>query len=323
MWDIYWQKSIHAIRVYQNKTIYTLYRNKIFNNGIDSMLKIIPAGTRIYLTKKRSNHVLCIQPDTIILDDTLYVKYDVKVGGRVVIPKSTRVCGNWITESVPCIAAQLQVTKIYLQGSGQAINADSDTYERVSDYNSGEINDVGYMYRQNHYKSSSGIPRRIARYGNVHHPLVDNNRYSSYIEIDTREIPVTLLTDFTRYPSIVQPFIDRKIGTSANESKPPLITGAYMGPMNNAYGPGPINNPCDPCDCPPRQLGPYPNVNPCCACEDPPAACPPPTPPLGPVDPILNRGNFNQPRFNQRATIYHPPLPATDSYSPPCMPCGG
>ena len=85
----------------------------------------LSAGTRIYLTKKK-HHTLYIQPDKTLVNDNLYVAYDVRVNGETVIPKGTRVVGDWVTESIPSIAAQLQIKKIYLQGSGQDINADSE-----------------------------------------------------------------------------------------------------------------------------------------------------------------------------------------------------
>lgn len=52
---------------------------------------------------------------------------------------------------------------------------------------------------------------------------------------------------------------------------------------------------------------------------DPPPMCPPPSPPRAAFDPIVNRGNFNQPRFHQRLTILRQPAPTI--YCRPCIPC--
>lgn len=165
------------------------------------VIKKIPAGTRIYLTKRQS-HTLYIQPDKILTNDNLYVAYDVRIGGVTIIPKGTRVVGDWITESIPAIAAQLQLTRIFLQGSGQEISADSDVIEAVADYNINEVNNANFLYKINQYKSTSNIVRRIA---NVHcqiKTLPDNNRNLLYLEIFTGEIPVVLTQDFITFPDV-------------------------------------------------------------------------------------------------------------------------
>lgn len=156
----------------------------------------LPAGTRFYLTKKRSP-TICIQPDKSILNDNLYVAYDVKIGDNVIIPRGTRVIGDWITESSPSISAQLQLSRIYLQGSGQSISADSDVIESVNQYNHDEVDSNQYLFRTNLYKANSGITRRIVKYGYNIGALTDNNRDTIYIEINTIEIPMTLIEDFT------------------------------------------------------------------------------------------------------------------------------
>jgi hypothetical protein len=158
----------------------------------------IPAGTRIYLTKKRS-HILYIQPDKVLQDDILYVAYDVKINGQLIIPKGTRVIGDWITESYPSVAAQLQITKIYLNGSEHEISADSDVFEAVSYYNNQEINNMNYLYKQGQYRSTSNIIRRIVKIGHYAKTLFDNKRNSLYLEIYTKEIPVTLTKDFIAF----------------------------------------------------------------------------------------------------------------------------
>ena len=159
----------------------------------------LSAGTRIYLTKKK-HHTLYIQPDKTLVNDNLYVAYDVRVNGETVIPKGTRVVGDWVTESIPSIAAQLQIKKIYLQGSGQDINADSDVIEAISGYNNNEVNNAGFLYKINQYRSASNITRRIAKFHCMIRTLLDNNLNTIYLEIYTKEIPVTLITDFVPFP---------------------------------------------------------------------------------------------------------------------------
>jgi hypothetical protein len=163
------------------------------------VIKKIPAGTRIYLTKKLP-HELYIQPDKTLVNDNLFVAYDFRIDGETLIPKGTRVVGDWVTESNPSIAAQLQLTRIFLQGSGQQISADSDVIEAVCDYNNREVNNAGYLIKQYQYRASSNITRRIARTQCKVKTLLDDNRNTLYLEIMTKEIPVTLTEDFIPFP---------------------------------------------------------------------------------------------------------------------------
>lgn len=165
------------------------------------VIKKIPAGTRIYLTKKKA-HTLYIQPDKTLQNDSLYVAYDVKINGQTIIPKGTRVTGDWITESNPSIAAQLQINRVYLHGTGQQMLADSDVIEAVSDYNNNEVSNASYLYKQNQYRSTSNITRRVANVLCKVKTLLDNNRDTLYLEIFTKEIPVTLTIDFVAFPCI-------------------------------------------------------------------------------------------------------------------------
>lgn len=159
------------------------------------MTQKIPTGTRIYITKKGCPQ-LCIQPDKTLVNDNLYVAYDVKINGRIVIPKGTRVIGDWVTESSP-LSAQLQITRIFLHGSGQPISADSDILDAVTAYNNCEVDNTGYLHGLKYYRSMSNITRRITKFHCRVKTLLDNNINTIYLEIDTKEIPVTLMEDFT------------------------------------------------------------------------------------------------------------------------------
>ena len=163
------------------------------------VIKKIPAGTRIYLTKK-NNPVLYIQPDKTLVNDNLYVAYDVKIEGQVVIPKGTRVIGDWVTESSPSIAAQLQVTRIYLHKSGQQICADSDVIEATSGYSCEEVNNASYLHKIKQYRSTSNITRRVAKIQCKIKTLYDDKCDTIYLEIYTKEIPVTVTNDFVAFP---------------------------------------------------------------------------------------------------------------------------
>lgn len=165
------------------------------------VIKKIPAGTRIYLTKKNS-FPLYIRPGKTLINDSLYVMYDVRIEGQLIIPKGTRVLGDWVTESSPCIAAQLQVKRIYLDCEGQDISADSDVIESTTCYNCREVNGTCHLYKQNQYRAESNIVRRIAKIPCQPKVLFDDNRDTIYLEIFTKEIPVTITLDFIAFPNM-------------------------------------------------------------------------------------------------------------------------
>ena len=164
-------------------------------------IKKIPAGTRIYLTKKRPRE-LYIQPDKVLVNDNLYVAYDVRIDGVTVITKGTRITGNWITESIPIMAAQLQINRIYLNRSGQDITGDSDVIEATSDFNNREVANAPHLYKTGEFKPIPSISRRIVN-ANCHIRVLRDNRLNTiYLEIFTKEIPVTLTSDFIPFPCL-------------------------------------------------------------------------------------------------------------------------
>lgn len=163
------------------------------------VIKKIPAGTCIYLTKK-NKYKLSIQPDKTLVNDNLYVAYDVRIDGETVIPRGTRVVGDWVTESYPNISAQLQLTRIFLYGDGQEISADSDVIEATTEFNNNEINGTAYLQQMAKYRASSGIVRRIVHLQCKVKTLLDNCYNVNYLEISTKEIPVYLTCDFVACP---------------------------------------------------------------------------------------------------------------------------
>lgn len=173
------------------------------------MLKI-PAGTRMYVTKRNpcllyNNPRACmpplyIYPDKTIINDSLYVAYDVRINGETLIMKGTRVLGDWVTESCPSLAAQLQLTQIFIQPEGQCIPADSRVIEAVAEYNNCEVNNVSHLYKLNQYRSTANICRRIVNVGCCVKTLLDNNVNTPYIKISTNEIEVIFTDDFIPLP---------------------------------------------------------------------------------------------------------------------------
>ncbi len=177
-------------------------------------IKKIPTGTRIYLTKKKQ-FPLYLQPDKTLVNDNLYVAYDVRINGQTVIPKGTRVTGDWVAESTPTLGAQFQANCIYLDRNGQQFFADSDVVETTTEYNSDEIKNAGYLYKQNQYLSTSNIYRRIVNVNCRTSTLLDDNHNSVYLEVFTKEIPVTVTCDFIPFNSIVAPKINNLVSSTA------------------------------------------------------------------------------------------------------------
>ena len=135
-----------------------------------------------------------------MINDDLYVAYDVRINGELIIPKGTRVQGDWVTETNPNFAAQLQINNIYLQQSGQRFNADSDVINTYNIYNDDELNANGYVYKTRNYKAKSNLARRIVDNKFHMRPLLDYNKNVILIEIHTVEIAVTLTVDFVAFP---------------------------------------------------------------------------------------------------------------------------
>lgn len=152
----------------------------------------IPSGTRIYLRKK-NKETIYIKPGNHLLDDSLYVAYDVKIDGITIIPKDTRVTGDWITESHPVYIAQLQLSKIYLYGGGQTIEADSNVIEAVSGFNDDEVLNARHLRGP---RIRNPANKRAIKYQCSIKTLKDNYLNTPYLEIFTAEIPVMLTKDF-------------------------------------------------------------------------------------------------------------------------------
>lgn len=160
------------------------------------MALTIPAGTHIYLSRYPP-YEFYIQPDQTILNVTMYVKYDVRVNGITIIPRGTRVTGDWVTESTPTVAAQFQLSKIFLTREGQKISADSRVIEATSLYNDLEVENAKSLSKIMTYRSTANINRRIVDVLCQVKTLLDNDLNTTYLQIFTKELPVVLTSGFT------------------------------------------------------------------------------------------------------------------------------
>lgn len=160
-------------------------------------MNIIPAGTRIYLTRVVP-HKMYIRPNKTLVDDVLYVAYDVRLGGQTLIPRGTKVVGDWVTESDPEIAAQLQLTKILLnpQGPYVPISAASDIIPYSRAFNLNELEGADYFFLLNDKKIINSTNSLIAQISYKKVSLLNSKPNTIYLEIDTRELEVILTDDF-------------------------------------------------------------------------------------------------------------------------------
>lgn len=155
---------------------------------------IIPSGTKIYI-KKSNSYPFFIKPDTIIQGEGYTVKYDVRINGVTVIYKGTTVIGNWTSLSSPEPLAILNVSSICILGKNYPIEATSNEYTSTSNFNGNEVMNAPYFYQIVGEKSTSNIYRRVVEIGCKKIILADNNLDTTYIEISTNEIILTLVTD--------------------------------------------------------------------------------------------------------------------------------
>lgn len=162
-------------------------------------IKKIPVGTVVYLHKK-TNVMFSIQPDKVLQNDSWYVAYDVIVDRQTVIPKGTRVIGDWISETDPIPAAQLQIHRIFLPNGSQRFLADSDVVESTTGYNLAEVKYANYMYRLPDFHSKSNIVRRVVAIDADKKILADNNIDTVFLEVNCAELPVRVIEEFIAFP---------------------------------------------------------------------------------------------------------------------------
>ena len=163
------------------------------------MSRTVLRGTTMYLTRKTQGIDLSLKLDKCLPNDVLYVLYDVKVGTTVIIPKGTAVMGDWVTETMPIIGAQLQLSKIFINGQSQDIIADSDVFCTTTTYNINEVSNANVVQGVLTYLSTANMARRIVNVKCRTKVLEDSslNEQITYLNIKTSEIPVTLLEDFS------------------------------------------------------------------------------------------------------------------------------
>lgn len=98
---------------------------------------MILAGTNIYLRKLRGS-TFTVKPDTDILDDDFLVAYDVRINGETVIPRGTKMMGNWINTTTPTVTIELQITKVHYDNMWLPFHAASDVIYAIAKPNNVE-----------------------------------------------------------------------------------------------------------------------------------------------------------------------------------------
>lgn len=162
------------------------------------IIKKIPAGYEIYVTKHNASYIY-IQPGKKILSDSLYVIYDVKIDGYTIIPKGTRIEVNWVSEIHPEVAVQIQLTKIFLQGSGQNIIGQSDVMKHTIELDSIELENSPYIIEYDcKFKSNNSL----MKFNCNKKRLLINRKNSTYLTINAKEIKIILIEDYIPFPII-------------------------------------------------------------------------------------------------------------------------
>lgn len=167
----------------------TKLRIKNENNTYNHM---IPSGTRIFLTRK-PDRPFCIRPDTILHDDALFVTYDVLIDNVVAIPRGTRVLGDWITESIPEIAAQFQIHTIFLTKAGQKIQGDSALFNHTVQFNYQHVNGITHM---NLLHDNANSSTKFVSVNGKQRAITNIAPTVTFIMIPTQEISVILTSAF-------------------------------------------------------------------------------------------------------------------------------
>ena len=145
----------------------------------------IPTNTKMYLTNKNKNN-LYVKQNTTLININLYVAYDLKINGITIIPKGTRVLGDWITSNI----AQFIVHKIFLKGNGQIMSAESDYYNKLINYDQ----NVSHFYKSRNLIANKN--QRIMKYNYLNQFQFDSQITTNYVEIDQTEITVSFTSDF-------------------------------------------------------------------------------------------------------------------------------
>jgi hypothetical protein len=183
---------------------------------------MLAKGNKFYLSSKKStsrdiyyktqfnalnnDFSLSIEPNKTLKNYSMYVTYDVINNGQIVIPRDTRVVGDWETENCPEPSAQFITKKIYLDSDPSDLYSTSKIFNAITLYNSEEIFNAPLLYKKNRFNSKvsasnkSMIPRRDVRIGlTLSKTLVDNFIDKVYLDIPTHEIEMTLRDNFVTY----------------------------------------------------------------------------------------------------------------------------
>jgi hypothetical protein len=164
-------------------------------DDVNFSISTLKPGTMIYLRRNTPNLKLSL--GEIVDDYELYLAYDLHIGYRV-IPRGTRVKGQWITSGLPNPMSQLIISKIYpieqvkqnnrtaeiKYSNAQEFLADSDFFINIQSRPLYKYNRLEYVRRITSRK-----------------PITETFTTQQYNLIDTREIVVYLREMFVPFPT--------------------------------------------------------------------------------------------------------------------------
>lgn len=137
---------------------------------------------KIYITNdKKAN--LCIKPGSNFIDESFYIKYDVKINGEIIFPKYSKIYGRWISEEKPCKIAQFEIISI----NDVNVIANSLIFSELIKLCGHEINYMNNFYLtlyENQYLTRMIINGKKIMSGDFYD--------TDYIKINTSEIIILL-----------------------------------------------------------------------------------------------------------------------------------
>lgn len=154
---------------------------------------LVPKGTPLYVSRHNS-YPIYLLPDSVYPRDTLYLAIDLRHQGVLVLPKGTPFTGHWLAEQRPEYSAQLQITTAMIYGREYDFPADSEVFLDRCYLNGSEVEMAPFMEEKLQVRKGA-LKRRIVRYRNRDHVLMDNYLDTTYLRVDTEQIQMRLIRD--------------------------------------------------------------------------------------------------------------------------------
>jgi len=156
---------------------------------------VLPEGTALYVSRC-TPYPIYLLPETVYPQDVLYLAYDLRHQGEVVLPRGTQMTGTWIAEQAPELSAQLQIISLSLRDREYPCFADSDVFLEKTQLNGAEVEYVPFLEEKIQGRKGPAR-RRVVRYRNQDYALMDNHLDTIYLRVRTELVRVRLIRDLS------------------------------------------------------------------------------------------------------------------------------